>query len=145
MSMIKRLLRFLGNIVNASLGPNNYEKLVMLWSHTRMKLNLADDNIQFLTNIVAEGDYCLDIGANRGVVTYYISRLVGDAGKVICFEPIFETRERLKSTIKKFNLNNVIISPTSLSDTPGESDMFIPKIAGVNRFTLYYNKYFFSI
>lgn len=136
MSMIKRLLRFFGNVVNASLGPNNYEKLVMLWLHTKMKLNLADDNILFLTNIISEGDYCLDIGANRGEITYYISRLVGDAGKVICFEPIFETRERLKSTIKKFNLNNVIICPTALSDTPEESDMFIPKIAGVNRFTL---------
>jgi FkbM family methyltransferase len=134
--MIKRLLRSFGNIVNASLGPNNYEKLVMFWLHTKMKLNIAEDNIQFLTNIISEGDYCLDIGANRGEFTYYISRLVGDAGKVICFEPIFKTRERLKRTIKKFNLNNVLISPTALSDTPGESDMFIPKIAGVNRFAL---------
>lgn len=136
MSMRKRLLRFFGNIVNAGLGPNNYEKFVMLWLHIKMKLNIAEDNIQFLTNIISEGDYCLDIGANRGGFTYYISRLVGDAGKVICFEPIFKTRERLKSTVKKFNLNNVIICPTALSDASGEYDMRIPKIAGVNRFAL---------
>lgn len=97
---------------------------------------MRDRNIRFFSAMLKKGDYCLDIGANRGEVAYYISKSVGNSGKVICFEPIAKTREFLADTIKKFDLTNVIICPNALGSKNENASMFVPIIAGVNRLAL---------
>src|ERR1051325_5275956 len=43
--------------------------------------------IELLKKIIKKGDYVLDIGANIGFYSEIMSELVGDTGKVFCFEP----------------------------------------------------------
>lgn len=69
----ENLLRPFGNIVNFLLGQDNYEKCAMAWFHFKMRMNFTNENIKYLKNIIHEEDFCFDIGANRGEITYYIS------------------------------------------------------------------------
>ena len=130
------MLRPIGNVVNRIFGQANYEKVANSWFHTKMRFNFTNDNVKYLRNIIDRGDFCLDIGANRGEITYYMSRLVGNSGKVISFEPVSKARTLLKDTIKTFNLNNVTVSSIALSDEVGKFDMFIPNLNGVACFAL---------
>jgi FkbM family methyltransferase len=42
----------------------------------------------FVKNLINEGDYVIDIGANLGYFSKIFYKLVGKSGKVICFEPM---------------------------------------------------------
>ena len=53
------------------------------------------------------GDIVFDCGAYCGVVTYYLSQLVGPTGRVYAFEPDDSNYQMLLENIKKHNLTNV--------------------------------------
>ncbi|MDD4848859.1 MAG: FkbM family methyltransferase, partial [Bacteroidales bacterium] len=44
--------------------------------------------IHFLKTIINQGATCIDIGANLGYYSYFLSKYVGKAGKVYAVEPI---------------------------------------------------------
>ena len=57
------------------------------------KAVLADEkgheaDVEFLNKIIRAGDVVVDIGANIGLYTKHLSRLTGESGKVLAFEPI---------------------------------------------------------
>jgi FkbM family methyltransferase len=132
----EKYLRPFGNIVNSLLGQETYEKVAMTWFHIKMKHNMTNDNVKMFYKFIDAGDICFDIGANRGEITYYLSQLVGQTGKVISFEPITKARFFLKDTIDKFHLTNVVICPRALSNKKDELQMIIPKLNGVDVFAL---------
>jgi FkbM family methyltransferase len=132
----ENVLRPFGNAVNFLLGQDNYEKFAMAWFHFKMKTNFTNDNIKYLKNIIHDGDLCFDIGANRGEVTYYISLLAGNNGRVISVEPVSKARALLENTVEKFNLTNVEVFPIALSNEAGVFEMFVPKVNGVHIFAL---------
>ena len=51
------------------------------------------------SEILREGDWVLDVGANIGHYTVRFSELVGDKGRVIAFEPVPDTFEILSSNV----------------------------------------------
>jgi len=55
------------------------------------------------------GDVVIDCGAFHGDFTIYAAKLVGEYGKVICFEPDAANFELLKRNIKLNNLKNVVL------------------------------------
>jgi FkbM family methyltransferase len=57
--------------------------------------------------IVRPGDTVLDIGANLGIVTLWLSKLVGKRGRVYAFEPNPELYEVLEKTIHRNQAMNV--------------------------------------
>jgi FkbM family methyltransferase len=65
------------------------------------------------------GSTVLDIGANRGIYTYLLSRKVGEKGKVHAFEPQPELVTELHRMKKWFGLSNVVIHPMALSSCTG--------------------------
>ena len=84
--------------------------------------------LKYLKNIIHEEDFCFDIGANRGEITYYISHLAGKNGKVVSIEPVSKAMKLLENTIDKFHLSNVTVCSIALSNEVGKFEMFIPKI-----------------
>jgi len=56
-----------------------------------------------------EGDVVVDAGASYGTLALYASKIVGDSGKVIAFEPSPENYEILKKNVELNDLNNVIL------------------------------------
>jgi len=53
----------------------------------RYRLRTEKDDIRFLLNKDLKGDTVIDIGANKGIYSYWMSKKVGEEGKVVAFEP----------------------------------------------------------
>ncbi|MBW7875163.1 MAG: FkbM family methyltransferase [Candidatus Cloacimonetes bacterium] len=70
------------------------------------------------------GDTALDIGANKGIFSYWISKTVGNSGLVYAFEPQPEMVEHLKKLQSIFGLTQLRIQPVGLSSQPGELNLF---------------------
>jgi FkbM family methyltransferase len=63
---------------------------------------------KLVKNTVKKGDVVIDVGANIGYFTLLFSKLVGDVGKVISFEPFNYFYDRLISNIELNKLRNVV-------------------------------------
>lgn len=61
----------------------------------------------------------LDIGANKGVYSIYMSRAAGPAGKLIAFEAQPELGSHLNSVKESFKLDNMTLVNQGLSCEPG--------------------------
>jgi len=68
---------------------------------------------------IKPGYTVFDLGANEGYYSLIASKLVGDKGKVISFEPMPENIGLLKKHIKINNVNNVIVESKAVSDFTG--------------------------
>jgi FkbM family methyltransferase len=78
----------------------------------------------------------IDIGANVGLYTKFLSESVGPEGKVLSFEPIPETYNYLKNNIQKLNLHNVVALQVAISDHKGKAIMQVPRFND-NRLNFY--------
>ncbi|MBK7230507.1 MAG: FkbM family methyltransferase [Ignavibacteriales bacterium] len=67
-----------------------------------------------LKDLLKEGDVVIDVGANLGFFTLMISRLIGEKGKIFCFEPSKVIYDKLKINISINNITNVIIENMGL-------------------------------
>jgi FkbM family methyltransferase len=79
--------------------------------------------IKYLIN---RGDHIVDLGANMGFYTKYLSELVGSNGKVHSIEPIPTTFELLKFIVKKLKMDNVSLMNYAISNVEGNATMEIP-------------------
>lgn len=87
-----------------------------------------DDEVSFkvIKHLVGYGDCVIDVGANIGVYTKYLSVLVGIHGRVYSVEPIPLTFEILYSNVRKLELKNVELINYAISDTNGSVLMEVP-------------------
>jgi FkbM family methyltransferase len=70
-----------------------------------------------INRFIKQGDVVIDVGANIGYYTVLFSKLVGDDGKVIAFEPTTHFGEVLRRNIETNNLSNVEVIDFGLSNT----------------------------
>ena len=77
--------------------------------------------------IVRPGDTVLDIGANIGIVTLWLSKLVGKNGKVHAFEPNPELQKILEETLNHNQASNVCLHPIALGSEQGSHELRIPR------------------
>lgn len=68
---------------------------------------------------VRRGDVVLDVGANIGPVTLVMSRLVGEAGTVVAFEPARENVDFLQRNLAANGAVNVTVVDAAASDHVG--------------------------
>ena len=88
------------------------------FSPKRIKNTLK--SIKFYSSFIKKGDLCFDIGANIG--DYALKFLLLGA-KVICVEP---EEKNLKKLSLRYSINkSVSIVPMALSDTEGDSELFV--------------------
>ena len=79
----------------------------------------------YLTNYIPKcGDVVIDAGAYVGVITLIMSKLVGERGKVISFEPDPLNYENLLENIKKHSLKNIIPINKGLMNKSGKMDFY---------------------
>ena len=72
------------------------------------------------------GDWSIDVGANLGVYTLGMSKLVGPAGRVLSLEPIPETFELLAANCTASTCRNVTLISAAASSTAGVVGMAVP-------------------
>jgi len=95
-----------------------------LMKHTPEDWNERDAVIaKFL---ISPGDSVLDVGANIGQYSRFLSHCVGPTGRVYAFEPIPETFDFLSNNIRRLGLSNVEPLNFALSDTEKTTTMVIP-------------------
>lgn len=73
------------------------------------------------------GDTFVDIGANIGQHSLFASRLVGESGKVISFEPIFRLYNQLKKSVHINNFENIKLYNVACGKEEKDSDIFFMK------------------
>ncbi|WP_457767685.1 FkbM family methyltransferase [Cyanobium sp. ULC084] len=78
--------------------------------------------------IVRPGDVVLDIGANIGMVTLWLSKLVGESGIVHAFEPNPELQRVLGETMIHNQVSNVCLHSVALGAERGVLELRIPKV-----------------
>jgi FkbM family methyltransferase len=77
-----------------------------------------------LEKLLSPGKTFIDVGANYGIYTLVASRLVGEAGRVIAFEPTAQSFAGLRKNIVLNGLMNVLMFPMALSDRAGTAWLY---------------------
>ncbi len=76
--------------------------------------------------IVQAGDTVLDIGANIGLVTLWLSHLVGPEGRVHAFEPQPPLQDMLQQSLERNQVANVTLHRFALGCQAGQMELCIP-------------------
>ena len=95
-------------------------KLHMMHRCWRYRYKSEVASIEFVLNAGLEGKTLLDIRANKGVYSIFMSRAAGPDGRVIGFEPQPELGPHLQRVKENFGLDNFEIVECGLSSSPGE-------------------------
>ena len=75
--------------------------------------------------LIKKGDIVLDVGANIGYYSILFSKLVGQNGKVLCFEPTEYFLKILKMNLEANRISNVEVFKIGLSDKRREAEIEI--------------------
>lgn len=86
----------------------------------------------FLARWLRRGMKAIDVGANLGVYSLPIARLVGPDGEVFSYEPASETRRMLNLSKKKNRANNLHVIATALSDGEREGHLTLGMSSELN-------------
>jgi len=83
--------------------------------------------------LVRPGDRCVDVGANVGVHTVRLARLVGADGEVIAIEPDPDVVRRTNRNIALNGVANVRVISAAASERAGEMRLYRPSPWDTNR------------
>lgn len=86
----------------------------------------SEPDMKVIKRLLRSGDYVVDLGANLGFYTKFLSERVGGEGRVFSIEPIPDTVDILRYMTKKLGLNNVEIFDCAVSEQNGQVVMEIP-------------------
>lgn len=115
---IKRTLQLI-------LGYNNYLFIFSLYIIYTLKFQKKErDFLHFIKLLPTDKDI-LDIGANIGVMSYYLSKNFPQS-VIYSFEPQRDNIITFKKVMKRFRVNNVKLSEIALGDSNGEIEMILP-------------------
>ena len=87
--------------------------------------------IFYLREMIKPGFYCIDIGANMGYYSYFLSKYSGHQGKVFAVEPVPLFAEILKKNISTSGYNNVELLPFALGEKNQQVKMGTPVVDGI--------------
>ncbi len=80
--------------------------------------------LQLYKKTIKPGDVCVDIGTNIGLHALFASKLVGETGQVICFEPIKSIFDQLSKSMDKNNMKNIIAHNKAIGQNPGKINIY---------------------
>ena len=84
--------------------------------------------------LVSPNDHCVDVGANVGVHTVRLGKLVGSRGKVIAIEPDEELAHRVDRNIMLNQLSNThVINAAASDEAGGKVQLYRPDARDTNR------------
>jgi FkbM family methyltransferase len=75
---------------------------------------------------IKAGDTVCDIGANKGSFVFWLSRWVGNSGRVVAFEAQPDLSRRLDGTCRAGGLSNVTVEAKAVYATSGLHELHVP-------------------
>lgn len=124
-SSIRRLLSLLPASLGGALSRARYG-----WQIRTGRFVSPEPEFGVVRNLLREGDWVIDIGANVGHYTKAFSDAVGRTGRVLAFEPIPRTFEFLTTNCQHFRNRNITLFNAAASDREALVSMEIPVDAG---------------
>lgn len=85
---------------------------------------LYEPELAYLEEILAPGKVFIDIGANFGVYTLVASRLVGETGSVLAFEPTAQSFATLRQNIELNHFSNVSAFQVALAQETSKARLY---------------------
>jgi FkbM family methyltransferase len=86
--------------------------------------NRWEPEMELLSQFVHAGDTVIDLGANHGLYSFHLSKLVGRNGVVHAFEPIPPNCAILRRTVKR--CKNVVVHEMGVGECDGSARFIIP-------------------
>ena len=80
-----------------------------------------------IRRLLRPGQRAVDVGANIGHVTHFLSQCVGEGGRVYSLEPVPDTFDILRHNVRKLDLRNVELFNCAASSREGSARMEIPE------------------
>jgi FkbM family methyltransferase len=112
-------------ILQKILGYHNYLFIFSLYIIHTLKFQKKERDFLHFLQLLPKSKSVLDIGANIGVMSYYLSKH-SYVSKVYAFEPQCDNLVVLKKIINHFKLKNVEVFDFALGDTNGKIQMVLP-------------------
>ena len=106
---------------------NSIGKLRFLYRAWGYRLRQERREIGMVRKHLAAGDTAVDVGAHKGAYTWWMSRTVGDNGRVFAFEPQPELSDYLVEAKQALRLNRLEVVPAAVSATPGKLKLYRPQ------------------
>ena len=103
------------------------DRLHFLHRAWRYRLLSEKFAIAYMRGRDLQGTTVVDIGANRGIYSYWMHKLAGPKGRVIAFEPQPELADELVKLRRSFGLNRLEIAQLGLSSEPASRKLARPK------------------
>ena len=88
--------------------------------------------IELLCSVVTPGDCVLDVGANIGIHSLFLSRAVGPEGRVIAVEPDPDNLALLRANLEANHCDNVKVVPCAFGADSGCARLFRNPNSGAN-------------
>jgi FkbM family methyltransferase len=85
------------------------------------------ETLELLMASLRPGDIVYDVGANVGLYTVFLGKIVGGTGQVLAFEPDSRNYRRLQENIGLNRLPNVHCFRKALADRTGTAELYIEK------------------
>lgn len=80
-----------------------------------------EPELSYLKMLLSPGNTFIDVGANIGIYTLAASKIVGETGRVLAFEPSAQSSPLLAKNIALNGLTNVHTFPVALSQKSGRA------------------------
>lgn len=111
------------SINNQIFFAHTFDRVIALFL---LKLGILEKmEMDLFKKTIKKGWTVLDIGANIGYPSLLFSKLVGENGRVIAFEPDKNNIEILEKNIKANKIKNIKIIPMAVSDRTGIGTLYI--------------------
>ncbi|WP_421870415.1 FkbM family methyltransferase [Marinoscillum sp.] len=98
---------------------NFWAKFRALHRFWRYRLSSEKDSLTFLHSLSLKNTLTMDIGANKGAYSFWLSKAVGTGGEVWAFEPQPELGIYLEQIRQDFHLHNLRVFNHALSKNSG--------------------------
>jgi FkbM family methyltransferase len=117
-------------ILQKLLGLKTYLFVFSVFVIIKLRWDKKEKDFMHFLEIIPPGGLILDIGANIGVTSYYLSKRFPES-LIFSFEPLKININTLKSILKTFNLKNVRPFEVALGTSNGNAEMVMPVIGKV--------------
>ncbi|MDR2836690.1 MAG: FkbM family methyltransferase [Bacteroidales bacterium] len=124
-------MKTIRRILYKILGLEKYLKLVSFTFIRYIKSGFGKSKhaeLHYLKKIIKDGFVCIDIGANLGYYSYFLTKYCGEKGKVYAVEPISLHVKILKKNVRGKNFQ---VFPYALGAENTTVEMGMPKIDGI--------------
>ncbi len=97
----------------------------LMWKCFAAGRTYEPETTRFLAGVLTKGDTFIDIGAHIGYFACLAAKLVGDHGRILCFEPEDSNYQHLLQHICLNNLRNVLPFRLAVGERNGTVSLYV--------------------